>query len=102
MSTQSTFTPYIFHNNLTGNNSAYKMFVEDIYNISGGIALILQIANQSLTDKDDGEIPYLNAGQIDALMKIVISMAITIENRAESLIEWGNRMDEIKGGASND
>lgn len=78
------------------------MFVEDIYNISGGIALILQIANQSLTDKDNGEIPYLNAGQIDALMKIVISTAFTIESRAESLIEWGNRMDEIKGGASND
>ena len=78
------------------------MFVEDIYNISGGIALILQIANQSLTDKDDGEIPYLNAGQIDVFMKIVISMAITIEDRAESLIEWGNRMDELKEGTSND
>lgn len=101
MSTQSTFTPFTFHNNLTGNNSAYKMFVEDIYNISSSIALILQIANQSLTDKDDGEIPYLNAGQIDALMKIVISMAFTIENRAESLIEWSNRMDELKEGGNH-
>ena len=99
---ENLFTPFTFHSDLTGNNSAYKMFVEDIYNISGGIALILQIANQSLTDKDDDEIPYLNAGQIDALMKIVISMAITIEDRAESLIEWSNRMDELKEGTSND
>lgn len=77
------------------------MFVEDIYNISGSIALILQIANQSLTDKDDSEIPYLNAGQIDALMKIVISIALTIEDRAGSLIEWSNRMDEFKEGSNH-
>lgn len=99
---ENLFTPFTFHNDLTGKNSAYKMFVEDMYNISGGIALILQIANQSLIDKDNGDSPYLDAGQIDALMKIVINIALTIEDRAESLIEWSNRMDELKEGTSND
>ncbi len=94
MSTQSTFTPYTFHNNLTGNNSAYKMFVEDIYNISGGMKLMLQIAMQSWIDQGSDVEPYLNNAQISHILQTAISINSLIECHAEDLIEWQTGQEE--------
>lgn len=93
------FIPFTFHADITGDNSAYKQFVEDIYNVSGGVRLMLQIAMQSWIDQDSDVAPYLNDAQISNILQTAISINSLIEHRAEDLIEWQNEQDKKKGGS---
>ena len=99
MSTQSTFTPFTFHADITGDNTTYKQFVEDMYNISGGMSLMLQIAMQSWLEQDNDVPPYLNNSQISNILQTAISINSLIECHAEDLIEWQNEQDKKKGGS---
>lgn len=92
------FIPFAFHADITGDNTTYKQFVEDIYNISGGMKLMLQIAMRSWIDQDSDVAPYLNNAQISHILQTAISINSLIECHAEDLIEWQNEQDKKKGG----
>ena len=93
------FIPFTFHADITGVHSTYKQFVEDIYNISGGMKLMLQIAMRSWIDQDSDVAPYLNDAQISNILQTAISINSLIECHAEDLIEWQNEQDKKKGGS---
>ena len=92
-----TFKPFTFHRNLSGDRANHKVFVEDVYNITSGMNLMLKIAHRSWIDQDNGT-PYLNNNQISNIILMAIGVNNLIEYRAEKLIDWQNEYGEKKGG----
>lgn len=90
------FKPFTFHSNLSGDRANHKVFVEDVYNITSGMNLMLKIAHRSWIDQDNGT-PYLNDNQISEIILMAIGVNNLIESQAGKLIDWQNEYCEKKG-----